>query len=167
MLQLAPIPSTASSATTSSSSFLRLAVSVHRFHHSFHFNAGVSPLNLRLRHPLPTPKKRSCLVLVGKEDTELRASTTPSQVDDEQATAVEADPQDLEYVNQIKSVCGFPFIALLCSWFHCFCRLVLSFSLFSQVLELLRNNRDMLFSEVFPSSLAPPSFLWRSGVVLC
>lgn len=166
MLQLAPSPSAASSAASSSSSFLRLAVFVHRFHHSFHFNAGVSALNLRFRHPLPRPKKRSCLVLVGKEDTELRPSTTLSQVDDEQATAVEADPQDLEYVNQVKRVCGFPFMAHLCSWFHCFCCLILSFSLFSQVLELLRKNRDMLFSEVFPSSLAPPSFLWRSGVVL-
>ncbi|KAF3450107.1 hypothetical protein FNV43_RR06187 [Rhamnella rubrinervis] len=113
MLQLAPIPSTASS----SSSFHRVAVFVHRFHHSFHFNGGVSALNLRL-HSLSTPKKRGCLVLVGKEDTELRASTTP-QVNNETTEEEEAHPQDLENVRQIK-----------------------------RVLELLRKNRDMLFSEV-------------------
>ncbi|KAH7544851.1 hypothetical protein FEM48_Zijuj01G0029900 [Ziziphus jujuba var. spinosa] len=113
MLQWAPISSTPSS----SSCFGRFAVLVHCYHRSFNSypNGGVSALNLGF-HYLPTPKRRSAIVLAGMEDTELRASTTPQ---DNKLDKDDADPQDLEYVRQIK-----------------------------RVLELLRKNRDMLFSEV-------------------
>lgn len=57
---------------------------------------------------------KSGVVLVGKEETELRVSEENEQEEDEEPT-----PEDLEYTGQIK-----------------------------RVLELLRKNRDMLFSEV-------------------
>ncbi|KAM6576007.1 hypothetical protein CsatA_024334 [Cannabis sativa] len=62
---------------------------------------------------LQNPKKRLSIVLASGEDT----ASTSTSVSAEEAT--EADPEDLEYVGQIK-----------------------------RVLELLRKNRDMLFSEV-------------------
>uniref|UniRef100_A0A803QF64 Uncharacterized protein n=1 Tax=Cannabis sativa TaxID=3483 RepID=A0A803QF64_CANSA len=62
---------------------------------------------------LQNPKKRLSIVLASGEDT----ASTSTSVSAEEAT--EADPENLEYVGQIK-----------------------------RVLELLRKNRDMLFSEV-------------------
>ncbi|CAK9138738.1 unnamed protein product [Ilex paraguariensis] len=56
---------------------------------------------------------------VGKEDTEVSVTSTQEA---QQNNDSDPDPQDVEYVSQIK-----------------------------RVLELLRRNRDMLFSEVFLS----------------
>lgn len=107
MLQWAPISSTPSS-SSSSSSIHSFAVLVRRYHHSFNSNpnGGFPALSLGF-HSLPTPKRRSALVLAGMEDTELRASTAPQ---DNKLDKDDPTPQDLEYVRQIKRVSYLPFL---------------------------------------------------------
>ncbi|KAK2997613.1 hypothetical protein RJ639_025032 [Escallonia herrerae] len=82
---------------------------------SFSFQQHYNPLGFSGR----TSRRRSNggQVFVGKEETELLNTSTTQ--DDQQDFEQDPDPQDLEYVAQIK-----------------------------RVLELLKKNRDMLFSEV-------------------
>ncbi|KAL6283030.1 hypothetical protein ACE6H2_013959 [Prunus campanulata] len=130
MLQVAPLAPPASSSSSSSSSCcwvqtLPLWFGQRRCHHSR------PHLALHHRHSC----KRATLLLVAKKDRKLQASsssssTTQQDQDDEEEEDEEdeeendedesdPDPEDLEYVSQIK-----------------------------RVLELLRKNRDMIFSEV-------------------
>ncbi|XP_034212452.1 ycf3-interacting protein 1, chloroplastic [Prunus dulcis] len=126
MLQVAPLAPPTSSSSSSSSSYwvqtLPLWFGQHRCHHSR------PHLALQHRHSY----KRATLLLVAKKDRKLQASSSSSsttqqdQDDDEEEDEEEndedesdPDPEDLEYVSQIK-----------------------------RVLELLRKNRDMIFSEV-------------------
>ncbi|XP_026454040.1 ycf3-interacting protein 1, chloroplastic-like isoform X2 [Papaver somniferum] len=82
------------------------------------------PLNYRtkvtlsLHHRHQRNNSRQILILVGKENAELGVSTT--QEDDNQPPLPQdATPEELEYIQQIK-----------------------------RVIELLKKNRDMLFSEI-------------------
>ncbi|BBH01362.1 hypothetical protein Prudu_011611 [Prunus dulcis] len=126
MLQVAPLAPPTSSSSSSSSSYwvqtLPLWFGQRRCHHSR------PHLALQHRHSY----KRATLLLVAKKDRKLQASSSSSsttqqdQDDDEEEDEEEndedesdPDPEDLEYVSQIK-----------------------------RVLELLRKNRDMIFSEV-------------------
>lgn len=136
MLQVAPLapPTSSSSSSSSSSSFwvqtLPLWFGQHRCHHSR------PHLALQHRHSY----KRATLLLVAKKDRKLQASSSSSsttqqdQNDDEEEDEEEndedesdPDPEDLEYVSQIKRVCCFR------SFFNGF----LSVSLFQSLLLLI------------------------------
>ncbi|KAK2992433.1 hypothetical protein RJ640_022811 [Escallonia rubra] len=101
-LFISPLPSSFSTTTTAAAA-------------SFSFQQHYNPLGFSGR----TSRRRSNggQVFVGKEETELLNTSTIQ--DDQQDFEQDPDPQDLEYVAQIK-----------------------------RVLELLKKNRDMLFSEV-------------------
>ncbi|XP_062012226.1 ycf3-interacting protein 1, chloroplastic isoform X2 [Rosa rugosa] len=125
MLQVAPLASHAYSSSSSSSS-QTLPVWFN------HCHCHPSRPQLTLRH-----RPRSTILLAGNPDRKLQVSSSPSSSwttqqdqddeedeedeDDDQEEEEESDPtpDDLEYISQIK-----------------------------RVLELLKNNRDMIFNEV-------------------
>ncbi|KAM1032399.1 hypothetical protein ACFX13_036835 [Malus domestica] len=133
ILQVAPPPPLTSSSTSSSSSsssscrVQTLPLWLNQRHS--HCRHSRPQLALPPRHSF----KRTTLSLVGRKGRKLQASSSSSSTtqqdqddeeeyeDDEEDEEDESDPdpEDLEYVGQIK-----------------------------RVLELLRKNRDMLFSEV-------------------
>ncbi|PON83817.1 hypothetical protein TorRG33x02_203680 [Trema orientale] len=112
--QVMPVLQLPFSCSSSSSQSLALAVFFRRYRPN---GARLSARRLGI-HSASAPNKRRSLVLASGEDT---ASTSTSTSTSASASPQEddADPQDLEYIRQIK-----------------------------RVLELLRKNRDMLFSEV-------------------
>ncbi|KAL5545164.1 hypothetical protein UlMin_008948 [Ulmus minor] len=104
---------------SSSSSFQSAQLFFRHYKLEHHSNGGRSSFrSLGLLQLRATTKKRDAVVLAGREDTELQVSTSDSPQENQQSLD-DTDSQDLEYVGQIK-----------------------------RVLELLRKNRDMLFSEV-------------------
>ncbi|MED6121035.1 Ycf3-interacting protein 1, chloroplastic, variant 2 [Stylosanthes scabra] len=109
--------SPSSSSSSSSSSYL-----LHHTH-SFSRISNGPPFTRHLLLLNRRTSSLSFLPFVGKEDTDLRLSTQQQEDEDEEEEEEDDDeeptPEDLQYVNQIKTV-----------------------------LELLRKNRDMLFGEV-------------------
>ncbi|EXB56457.1 hypothetical protein L484_009883 [Morus notabilis] len=110
ILQPLPLPFSSSSSQSCPALFL--------FRHSHH---RLRPLSSSRIHGFHYKRRRSFSLAAAGEDnattsTSASISTSPQ---DEKLTQDDPDPQDLEYVRQIK-----------------------------RVLELLRRNRDMLFSEV-------------------
>lgn len=112
---------------------------------------------------------------VGKEEAELRTSSVVEEEEGEEKRGEyeDVDPQDLEYVRQIRRVssslswflcafgyrCGFPLSRAAD-------RIALS-GLCLQVLELLKKNRDMIFSEVIAFLPAGFCLVWCSFLVAC
>ncbi|XP_059656473.1 ycf3-interacting protein 1, chloroplastic [Cornus florida] len=117
--QLVQPPLSALSLFTSSSSSSLQTLSFFYHHRRRHLglpSAGVAVNRHRQRR-----RSTAGLVFVGAEDTELRVPSAEidSEDDDDDDDDDDPNPEDLEYVGQIK-----------------------------RVLELLKKNRDMLFSEV-------------------
>ncbi|XP_057721468.1 ycf3-interacting protein 1, chloroplastic isoform X1 [Arachis stenosperma] len=113
LFSLTLTPNTLLSSSSSSSYLLQT-------HSSLFPNSNGPPFTRHLLIHYRRTSSLSFLPFVGNEDTDLRVSTQQQEEEEEEEEEEdEPTPEDLQYVNQIKSV-----------------------------LELLRKNRDMLFGEV-------------------